>query len=901
MTPERFQQIEELYHAARENRAALDGADPELRREVESLLAQQEPLPEIAMPSTVTQVSVGSQLGPYKIETLLGAGGMGQVFQARDTRLGRAVALKVVHEHFNARFEREARAISALNHPYICTLHDIGPNYLVMELVKGETLAARLKKGKLSISQTLQYGAQIAEALAEAHAKGITHRDLKPANIMLTRTGVKVLDFGIAKSQEDESLTASRVAVGTPAYMAPEQREGKECDARSDIYSLGLVLHEMATGKRPPQDQPAPLEGIPEKLGHVIERCLAPDPENRWQTARDLKGELEWAAKSLPVSLPAPQRRGLIAWAAGGLGVAAALAGFLWLRPTPPQRDSVRFTFTAPADVDMTREIAKVSPDGRSVAFTARDSSGTSFVWVRSLDEQMARRIEGTDQAFNLFWSPDGQFIAFFTSNKLKKVALGGGPPQTICSTTPGQGGTWGSTGEIVFNPTNRAPLMQVSAAGGVPRQLTVLDAARQENSHRWPSFLPDGRHFLFTTRSSLKENTAIYVGSLDSKEISRILTEQSNAVYAPPGYLLFSRDGTLMAQHFDLDRLELTGEAVPITGGIDQETPSANGFFSVSLDGSTLVYSEAARPVDQLTWFDRTGVKVEPFGPLGRYVQPRISPDGKRIAFASNDPESGNRDLWLMDIGTNVRTRFTSHPANDWHPVWSPDGTQLAFASDRMPRSSLYRKAVDGSGEEELLLFPQGKGGAFVTDWSTDGRLLAYQLDNPDKRGSDIWFLPISGDNKPQPFLGTEFSQANARFSPDGKWIAYESTESGSVEVYVRAVGKPVKARISTNVGGFPVWRRDGRELFYEARGVSIMAADVQLGESIQVSTPKVLFHACSAEGSNLIFPDYDVTRDGQRFLFSCFAQGSNRRSLTVSVGWMQKVAWPRGQGGRP
>jgi Tol biopolymer transport system component len=857
--------------------------------------------------------AAGDRLGPYEILAPIGAGGMGEVYRARDPRLNRDVAVKIAHEKFGARFEREARAIAALNHPNICTLYDVGPNYLVMEMVEGETLSARLRKGSLPTELALRYGGEIAGALAAAHAQGVIHRDLKPGNIMLTKTGVKVLDFGLAKiaqagdtpPSEAETVTASRVVMGTPAYMAPEQREGKACDERTDIYALGLVLREMASGRRSEKDQTPAINGLPEKLAHVVERCLEIDPADRWQAASDVRKELEWAAKSAASPSAAisflPKRRGVIAWAVGGLVLAAAIAGFLWFRPTTSRRDPVKFTFTPPPDVNMNREIAMVSPDGRRVAFTARDSSGQSAVWVRSLDEQQARRLEGTEQAYNLFWSPDGQFIAFFTSNKLKKIALSGGPPQTICSTTPGLGGAWSPSGDIVFNPTNRAPLMRVPAAGGVARQLTTLDGARQENSHRWPGFLPDGRHFLFTARSSLKENTAIYVGSLDSNETKRILTEQSNAFYAPPGYLVFSREGTLMAQRFDLRKLELTGEAVPIASGTDQETSSANGFFSVSADGSTLAYVDTGRPVDQLTWFNRTGAKEEPFGPLGRYLQPRISPDGRRLAFASIDSESGNRDIWMMDLTTNARTRFTSNPANDWDPVWSPDGNQIAFASDRMPRSSLYRKAADGSSDEELLLFPQGKGGAFVTDWSPDGLLLSYNLDNPDRRGSDLWFLPISGDRKPQPFLDTEFSQSDARFSPDGKWVAYDSNESGTVEVYVRAVGRPAKVRVSTDIGANPVWRRDGRELFYESRGVTILAADVQSGESIRVSTPKVLFRACSAEGSSLVFPDYDVTRDGQRFIFSCFAQGANRRALTVGVGWMQMVKWPSNQSVRP
>ena len=837
----------------------------------------------------------GTRLGPYEILAPLGEGAMGQVYRGRDTRLDRAVAIKIALQQFDDRFSREARAISSLNHPRVCTLYDIGPNYLVMELCDGETLAARLKHGKLTLEDTLLYGAQIADGLAAAHQKGIVHRDLKPANIMLTKAGVKVLDFGIAKATGDETLTAANMAVGTPAYMAPEQAEGKPVDHRADIYALGLVLIEMSTGHRLARGASPALDGLQPHFAQILESCLKRDPADRWQAAADLSKALSFAAQTRPAALPASPAP-LATWRTAAIiaTLAAAVAGFFALRPNPPRRQPLILSFTPPPDIQMNREIAAVSPDGRTVAFTADDASGQHFVWVRALDSAQARRLEATEDASAPFWSPDSRYIAFYTTNHLKKVPLAGGPVQTICNSPRGLGGTWSSSGDIVFNPKNRAPLMRVSASGGPATPLTSLDASRQENSHRWPSFLPDGRHFFFTARSSLKENTAIYLGSLDSKETKLILTEQSNAAYSPPGLLLFSRDRTLLAQPFDLDKLQVSGEAVPVGTSIDHETASAEGFFSISADGATVVFAASDPPVTQLTWIDRSG-NATPIGPKGRYNQPRLSPSGKRVIYSSTDPDSGYRDIWLIDLETSTRTRLTSDPANDWQSAWSPDGASIAFVSDRKPHSSLYRKHVDSAGEDELLFDPGTTGGtegAYTPDWSPDGLLLAFVMGRSERRGSDIYLLRLSGDRKPVRLLGSDSNLSSPRFSPDGKWIAYESNESGANEVYLRPLNQSQKFQISVDGGSHPIWRKDGRELFYRRPGNSIYAVAIQLGDSPRFSRPELLFKTCAADESINGFPLYDAAADGKQFLSSCPVSGANQRSFTVSVDWQTALS---------
>lgn len=583
-----------------------------------------------------------------------------------------------------------------------------------------------------------------------------------------------------------------------------------------------------------------------------------------------------------------------MSWAAAGFAVAALVGVVLWSRHGAPSREPVKFTFEPPENVTLLREGLEtaLSPDGRRVAFVAQEASGNAEIWVRSLDSQESQRIAGTEGAIGPFWSPDGQFLGFFAQRKLKKIALEGGPPQNICTTTPGLGATWSPSGDIVFNPTNRAPLMRVAAAGGTPQQLTTLDASRHENSHRWPSFLPDGRHFIFTARSNEKENTAIYIGSLDSKETKRLLTEQSNAVYAAPGYLLFGRQGTLMAQRFDAGKLELSGEPFPVAANIDQETPSANAFFSVSRDGSVITFHEATTSLEELTWFDRGGHPEGVIGAKGLYGSPRLSPDGGRLAVWIPDPESGNRDIWIIDVATGIRTRFTSNPANDWMPAWSPDGAYLAFSSDRTPKPSIYRKAVGTDRDEELLLTSNGEGD--VEDWSRDGRFLLFGDFMPQGGPPHLWTLPLYGDKKPRPVFATAFGQSNGSYSPDGKWLAYDSNQSGQREIYVHPLDRPIEHRISVMGGIHPRWRGDGKELYYVTPDNGVMASEVSLNEPFKAAPPKLLFHACSGRRTDSIAPDYEVTPGGKRFLLSCQSQEIRKRSITVAIQWLAMVKYP-------
>jgi Tol biopolymer transport system component len=755
---------------------------------------------------------------------------------------------------------------------------------------------------------------------------------MKPGNVVVTsESQVKILDFGLAKLVEQAAdpegetltgeapLTEAGAVMGTVAYMSPEQARGKPLDHRTDIFSLGVMLYEMLAGTRPFRgksqvetmhaiihDPAPPLARVPPRLEEVLEKALEKDPKDRYQHAGDMALDLQRAerngsAKSAAqIAAASPtQSRTWIPWAITGIAVASLLGVLAWPKRDASGRESVRFTFEPPAGTSLVRSNrdTALSPDGRRIALVLKDASGTNAIWLRPLDKLEFQELDGTNDASSPFWSPDGEFLGFFAQGKLKKIALAGGPPQNICTTTAGIGAAWSPAGEIVFTPTNRAALMHVSATGGTPQQLTTLDAGRQENSHRFPSFLPDGRHFLFTARSSQKENTAIYAGSLDSKKTRRILTEQSNSFYVSPGYILFARDGSLMAQRFDAGRLELSGEAFPVAGNVDQETPSANSFFTTSADGSVIAYSEASHSTDQLTWFDLAGTNLGTLGPKGHFTMPRFSPDGKRLALTIPDPESGNRDVWILELASGSLTRFTTNPANDWMPTWSPDGKYIAFASDRTPRSSIYRKAIDGSDAEELLLPAGDTGGVFPDDWSRDGRLLAYHVNVLDT--VHLWFLPLSGDRTPRPFLKTRFREFGTKFSPDSKTVAYFSNESGTLEVYVATVDKPGKLRVSSAGGIQPIWRPDGKELYFLSNQ-SVMGAEVKGdGESVTLGALRTLFRTCEFRASGSGNPDYDISPDGKRLLFPCESTDASNRSVTITIGSLDTVKYPRVQGG--
>ncbi|MBZ5636240.1 MAG: serine/threonine-protein kinase [Acidobacteriia bacterium] len=835
--------------------------------------------------STATQFGAGTHLGPYRIESPLGAGGMGQVFRARDTRLGRAVAIKVSNAKFSDRFEREARAISALNHPHICTLYDVGPNYLVMELIEGEALSARLRKGRLAIEDVLRYGGQIADALAAAHSKNITHRDLKPANIMVTKTGVKVLDFGLAKIEAPgESLTQTNAVMGTPAYMAPEQLEGKVADARTDVFSLGLVLYEMATGKRVVAGQSASMDGLPIHFAHIAARCLEQDPEDRWQSARDLKAELDWTAKSHLVPSPRVSRRWN--WSIGAASVVAVVLALSWvvIRDRTPGSDRrvVRLQVAPSAGTQIRPDGAAISPDGNVLAFVANSSTGDKL-FVRMLNSLETRELPGTDGAAMPFWSPDSKSLGFFASGKLKRIDLASGLPTAICDVASGRGGTWNQEGIILFNGVNDGPLLRVPASGGTPEPLTVLDGTKRENSHRWPEFLPDGRHYIFFVRTGDSANEGLYLGSMDRpQEKIRLIAANTGGAYAPghdnqSGYLLWSRAGTLMAQPLDVAGSRLTGEAVTVAESVAGDRPG-RAAVSASTDGTLVYAATAGRP--QLTWFSRDGKELGTVGQPDSYVSPRISPDGKRVAVRHTDP-SGSWAIWLIDFGRGIPIALGLGDS----PVWSPNGEQIAHLGPGTSSPNLWVRSANGAGQAERLT--QSSGSQNPEDWSSDGRYLLYKEQSNDLTSAtpyDLWILPMTGDRKPFPFQETPFTETEARFSPEGRWISYSSDESGRNEVYVQSFpAGGAKSRVSVKGGDQARWRRDGKELFYLAPDRSMMSVAVRPGaNSLEFGSPNPLFRIPGGAGFA-----YDVAPDGQRFLVLAGAREAEMISMTVVMNW--------------
>ncbi len=840
-------------------------------------------------------LATGVQLGPYQIIEPIGAGGMGEVYRARDSRLGREVAIKVCHGDFSARFEREAQAIAQLNHPHICTLHDVGSNYLVMELVEGETLAARLKRGAMPLDQVIRYGAQIADAIASAHAKGIVHRDLKPGNVMSTKSGVKVLDFGLAKTACDDTRTLSTVAVGTPAYMAPEQRGGGEADARTDIYAIGLLLAEMATGKRG-----APVL-LPPAFRHVVERCLEEDPELRWQSARDLKAELEWAGeseRSAKAAAPHWRARWAPAMAALGLiGIGAIGLVSLHRQPAAAPLASQFDLELALSQDDVGVGINTMpmpSPDGRSVLILGSNGHGGRMLWLRAIDSSAVRPLPGTEGAAGaIFWSPDGRWIGFYTGGKLKKISPDGGAPQTIATLPAAQEATWGAKGDIVFRPSNRDALYRIAESGGPVTQVTRLDASRTENSHRHPRFLPDGRRFLFTARCGQRENNSLFAGSLDTGKVKWLMPVDSQARYVPAkggggtGRLIYYLEGALVSRPFDLDREAVSGEPAPLFQGVAYSAASVTAYFSISDDGRVAVIRSGAGSQEQLQWFDRKGEAAGTLGPRWDVLQPRISPDGSRVAVTAPDPQTGNRDLFVIEVARGNVSRLTTHVANDWYPVWSPDGKQILFGSDReggTDNSSFLKESLEPSAVETR--FP----GQAPTDWSRDGRWIVFGT-------SDLAIAPAAPGGKPITYLATPFQEGTGRFSPNGRWLAYTSNESGELNVYVRPFsGGPApaegKIQISTGGGDFPVWRRDGKELYYMDGGGAIFAVDTQALEQNRTAPHATrLFRACPGSSVRPLpvqeasyGQPYD-TFDGSRFLITCGAEAPGR--YTVLLNW--------------
>ncbi len=879
-------------------------------------------------------LAAGTRLGPYEILSPLGAGGMGEVYKARDTRLERTVAVKVLPSHMSAspevrqRFEREAKTISQLSHPHICALYDVGregeTEYLVMEYLEGETLTDRIARGPLPTEQLLRFGVAIADALHKAHRQGIVHRDLKPGNVMLTKSGVKLLDFGLAKAMAPEApqssltalptqqnLTQEGTILGTFQYMAPEQLEGKEADARTDIFAFGALLYETATGKKafsagnqaslitaimsaepPAISSTAPM--APAALDRVVKTCLAKDPEDRWQSAADIKRELRFIAEGSAAGAAGPpvarrRNRERLSWGLTAFAVLLAAAAFLRpVRRSKAFSGPMRSSLVLPEKTAL-RAVA-VSPDGKRLAFVARDSSGRKLLWIRAFDSLAVAALPGTDNPSFPFWSPDSRFVGFFADGKLRKIDASGGPAQTLCDAPIGRGGAWNREGVILFSPSSDGPLFRVSASGGVATPLTHLDPVRGESSHRWPYFLPDGRHFVYLVGSfaGRREKTGIYSGSLDSKDEKLLVHSNSSLAYAPPGYLLFFRDRNLFAQPFEANETRITGDPLLVADQVQFFPQMFSALFSVSDNGVLVYQAQSDTGVSQLNWFDRSGKLTGSIGSSANQSNPRLSPDGKRVAVDIVDPQTGNIDIWIYESSGGIPTRLTSDPAIDASPIWSPDGSRIAFMSLRQSHPDLYLESSRGATSEEAVLHSERT--KYPLDWSPDGRLVLYRGSDPTTN-LELWTMPIEGDHKPGPFVRAAFGVSAGQFSPDGRWVAYESNESGKWEIHVAPFPGPGGNWKVSNAGGSePRWRRDGTELFYLAPDGKLMAVAVKAGSTFEADVAKPLFQIHPREHiSAADLFSYDVSTDGQRFLVNTDVGEATSPPLTVVLNWTE------------
>ncbi|HEX7706890.1 MAG TPA: protein kinase [Thermoanaerobaculia bacterium] len=852
------------------------------------------------------EIRSGTRLGPYEVVAPAGAGGMGEVWRAKDTRLEREIAIKVLPAEFaanallQARFDREAKTISSLNHPHICTLHDVGQEsglqFLVMELIEGETLADRLTKGRLPMDQVLRIGGQVAAALDAAHRKGIVHRDLKPGNVMLTRSGAKLLDFGLARSGAafsgvaagDLSATAARpltqegTILGTFQYMAPEQLEGQEADARTDIFAFGALLYEMATGQRAFDGKtrtsliasivsgtPRPVSELvpmtPPAFEHVVRRCLEKDPDDRWQSAHDIAEQLRWIAEAgSQAGVPAPvirrrltRDRLLMAGLAAALAVIAVLA-MRDLRRTAEPASAYRLTIPAMTSEYRRAGVAIVSPDGSAVAFTAMDSEFRTRIWVRRLDSFEAKPLEGTGAA-TFCWSPDGQSIAFLMLGKLLRVPASGGPVQTIADLQelPASAGmTWGKEGVILIGSAESG-IHQVPASGGSLQRVTTLDASKHERGHLMPQFLDDGTRFFFIAGVRDPKNAdqpkTLYLGSLDGTPPRAIGTVPSKVFPdEASGSILFVRDGALMVSRFDFDAMQFEGEAVPLLEDVFFFDPL--GTTGVSISRTGILTAQAPPGGGRMTWLDIAGRTLGVVHGAPAHNQVRFSPDGTRIFAAVRDSKIGTFDLFAFDATRAGSSRLTYSRGWESHPTPSPDGTSIYYATDRVAAPDIAVKVLDSAEEDRLLLTEPAL--QYPSDVSPDGKLLLYSTDaNPAKR-SDVWVLPLDGKSKPFAFISTPANEYQARFSLDGRRVAYVSNESGSNEVYVRPFPGPGPARQISQGGGVePAWSRDGRTIWFRS-GNRMMRVS-----STFDADPEVVFENADIVG-------YEVAPDGQRFL---------------------------------
>ena len=881
----------------------------------------------------------GTRLGPYDIQAAIGAGGMGEVYRARDTRLGRDVAIKVLPASVASdperlsRFEQEARAAAALNHPNILALYDIGSHnsapYLVTELLEGETLRDRLTTGPLAVRKVVEYAAQIAHGLAAAHERGIVHRDLKPENVFVTEDGrVKILDFGLAKLIQPEPAfdasalpttppnTVAGMVLGTIGYMSPEQVRGSAADHRSDIFALGVVLYEMLSGRRAfhgdtaietmsailkedPPDLPTTDRHIPPGLARIVDRCLEKSPAARFKSADDLAFALE-AVTSHSGSVTAidahPSRTGRerIAWAAAALATAAALLSFVTRGPArvPIDQVSIAFEFQPPDGTafqgsggNAAAPFPAVSPDGRSVAFQII-RSGQAVLAIRDLASLETRLVAGSEGSVSPSWSSDSRSLVFLAAGKLKRFDIGGGPPRALTDiATQVFGMTWNAEDILLGNGSGT--ILRVSASGGPPVSLTRL--AADETGHLWPDFLPDGRRFLYVSSPSRN----LYLASLDGGESRRLFNADSKVLYSD-GYLVFLRDGTLMAQEFDAASAELRGQPQSVAAGVAFNQGTGNAAFSISDSGVLAYRSGVGRSPTNLVWLDRAGKRIGQIPGEFDDRQVDLAPDDERVAVDRFESSGGTaRDIWIIDSRRGTSTRWTSEPSDDCCPIWSPDGLRIVFPSLRAGQRHIYEGLVDSSGSPSPVLeTPLNK---FPKDLSRDGRYLVYELNETNGNLRDLWILPLFGDRQPRALVSTRAEESDGRFSPDGNWLAYSSNQSGRNEVYLQRIDAEVGARLQVSVDGgyFPRWRGDGRELFYVTPDRMMATVTVELGNRPALGVPRQLFKVAISDPNLQPFTSkYDVSRDGQRFIVHELINQDERESLTVVVNWRALLA---------
>ena len=878
-------------------------------------------------------ISAGTRLGPYEILAPLGAGGMGEVYRARDSRVDRAVALKVLPEEFfegeerRQRFEREARMLASLNHPGIAVLYSFeeipsssssssssSRHVLAMELIEGETLAERIRRGPLPGGDVLRYGAEIADALDAAHRQGIVHRDLKPGNVMVTRSGVKLLDFGLAKSfaaagaapsdatalPTEAAFTEAGVVPGTVPYMSPEQLEGKPADARADVFALGCVLHEMATGKRPFSgassasvisailtSDPPPVSSLqpksPRALDRIVRRCLAKDPERRLQSARDVAlelGEVEDAPETGSVPATPVTSRALPGWIAAG-GFLALLLGSLFVprrSPAPTPAPRLRVTIPPPAGAAFQGMLA-VSPDGRMLAFVATSAEGNDLLYLRPLDSLESRVLPGTEGAAFPFWSPDSKSIAFFAQSKLKRLDVTGGAPVTLCDAVEPRGGSWGSRAVIIFAVHAGGTIMRVAERGGSPAAFSQL---RPGTSYRFPTFLPNGTDFLVFYLAGASDPPGLYLASLESGAVSHVAAADGGAVWAEPGYLLYRRGDRLVAQRFDKDRRRTVGEPFPIAENVRWEGSSTAATAVSASNTGILVCQTGGAVLSRLVWYDRSGREVGSAGPDGSYWEPSLSPDGRLLAVPQMDPEAVASSVWLMDPVRQTASRLSSQALVVSTPVWSADGRRLAFSA--FPTGEVYARDVMGTAPETLLFKLESFGP--LDDWSRDGRFIFHEVVDWPLFHIDVWVRDLTTGTS-RPVLQEKYSQLGARLSPDGRWLAHESDESGTREIFVRSFPEAAeRQQVSVHGGTQPRWRADGKELYFMSADRKLMAADVKTEPRLETGPPRALFQTKVLpliESRN----HYDVTPDGQRFIVNSRRPADATAPITVIVGW--------------